>query len=182
MVIALSQRILYHKGRSYDSIDQSWYRYLNKQILITLHNRLDQNFDQIADMSDAYIITGGDDSKLRRTVELKLAARMLARGKPVIGVCHGCFLLTETMGGTVIDLPGHTDTEHDINYFGETIRVNSYHSLGITAAPEKAIVLANDQEGHCEAWIDGNTAGLVWHPERMTTPWIPDEIAALLAK
>jgi len=25
-------------------------------------------------------------------------------------------------------------------------------------------------------------AGVVWHPERMTTPWIPEEIEQLFAK
>jgi hypothetical protein len=43
-------------------------------------------------------------------------------------------------------------------------------------------MLANDVDGNCESWIDGKMAGIVWHPERMDTPWIPDEIEQLLAK
>jgi hypothetical protein len=31
-----------------------------------------------------------------------------------------------------------------------------------------------------EAWIDGKLAGVVWHPERMDNPWLPDEIHNLL--
>jgi hypothetical protein len=33
-----------------------------------------------------------------------------------------------------------------------------------------------------EAWIDGPLAGVVWHPERMNQPWLPDEIEDLLFK
>jgi hypothetical protein len=34
--------------------------------------------------------------------------------------------------------------------------------------------------GYVEAFIDGILAGVVWHPERMDTPWLPDEIEELL--
>jgi len=131
---------------------------------------------------DAVIITGGDDSALRRTVELKLAGQLALRKKPIVGVCHGCFLLTDVLGGTVTDIVGHHNTSHNINYFGDVIVVNSYHSLAITELHKSGTVLATDEDGHCEAWIDGMTAGVVWHPERMKEPWLPDEIKNLLFK
>jgi hypothetical protein len=43
-------------------------------------------------------------------------------------------------------------------------------------------VLAYDDQGNCESWIDGKIAGIVWHPERMSQPWIPEEIEQLFAK
>ena len=145
-------------------------------------NRLDQDFEALAVELDALIITGGDDSVLRRTVELKLAGQLALRKKPVVGVCHGCFLLTDVLGGTVVDVVGHHNTTHNINYFGEIISVNSYHALAIEKLHSSGTVLATDEEGNCEAWIDGQTAGVVWHPERMQEPWIPDEIKNLLFK
>ena len=46
----------------------------------------------------------------------------------------------------------------------------------------QANILAYDDQGNCESWIDGTLAGIVWHPERMKEPWIPAEIEHLLAK
>ena len=180
MHIGLTQRVLYHKGRAYDSIEHGWYRYLYQHTLNFIPNRTDQVFDKLADSLDALIITGGDDSVLRRTVELKLATQMMKQGKPIIGICHGAFLLTDILGGTVSECVTHMDTSHSIYYFGEERTVNSYHNIQITTPHTTATVLAVDAEGYCESWIDKNIAAVVWHPERMDVPWIPDEIEDLL--
>ena len=182
MKIGLTQRILTHNGQAYDSTQHGWYSYLKGHTLVLIPNRLDQDFEQLAVDLDAVIITGGDDSALRRTVELKLAGQLALRKKPVVGVCHGCFLLTDVLGGIVVDIVGHHNTTHRVNYFGELIEVNSYHALAIQQLHKSGTVLATDEGGNCEAWIDGLTAGIVWHPERMKTPWIPDEIKNLLFK
>lgn len=150
--------------------------------LVPIANRTDQDFEQLAVDLDVLIITGGDDSALRRTVELKLAGQMALRKKPVVGVCHGAFLLTDVLGGQVVETVGHHNTTHDVNYFGESVSVNSYHTLAIKQLHRSGTALVTDSEGNCEAWIDGNTAGVVWHPERMKTPWLPDEIVNLIFK
>lgn len=141
---------------------------------------MDQDFDNLAKTLDAFIITGGDDSILRRTVETKLAGKMLAQQKPIIGICHGAFLLTELLGGMVTDIITHRDTSHKVYYFGDEHIVNSYHSLCIEQPHNKATVLVVDAEGYCESWIDGNIAAVVWHPERMSEPWLPEEIEKLI--
>jgi gamma-glutamyl-gamma-aminobutyrate hydrolase PuuD len=182
MKLGLSQRIILHKNRAYDSLDQGWYKYLANHSIIPIPNRSNLNFDEVSSHLDGFIITGGDDSTLRRLVEIKLAKNMLIKQKPVIGVCHGCFLLTSMLGGEVGEIEGHIDSTHEVNYFGEIKQVNSYHSLYIKTPPPKSIVLANDDQGNCESWIDGKIAGVVWHPERMKTPWIPQEIDELLTK
>ena len=182
MKIGLTQRILYHNGQAYDSIEHGWYSYLKGHTLVDIPNRTDQDFETLAVDLDAVIITGGDDSALRRTVELKLAGQLALRKKPVVGICHGCFLLTNVLGGTVVDIVGHHDTSHTIQYFGELVEVNSYHTIAIRQLHKSGTVLATDEEGNCEAWIDGATAGVVWHPERMKEPWLPDEIKNLLFK
>jgi gamma-glutamyl-gamma-aminobutyrate hydrolase PuuD len=180
--IGLSQRVLLHKNRAYDALEQGWYTYLKAHTLFPIANRPNQDFHQLANELDCFVITGGDDSTVRRLTEVRLATYMIAQRKPVIGVCHGAFLLTEVLGGEIAEISNHSDTKHEINYFGEIITVNSYHSLAIITPQKSATVLAYDDQGNCEAWIDGNTAGIVWHPERMNTPWIPDEIDSLLTK
>ena len=182
MNIGLSQRVLLHKNRAYDALEHGWYSYLKAHTLFPIANRPGQDFNSLANELDCFIITGGDDSTVRRLTEVRLATHMIARQKPVIGICHGAFLITEILGGEIAEIGNHVDCEHQVNYFGELITVNSYHSLAIKTPQKSATILAYDEHGNCEAWIDGNTAGIVWHPERMLVPWIPDEIAQLLGK
>lgn len=150
--------------------------------LFYLPNSLNQDFDSIANNLDSFIITGGDDSTLRRTVEIKLASKMMEKQKPVLGVCHGAFLLTDLLGGSIIEVDAHRDTRHPVMYFGEIREVNSYHSLGIERLHSSGTVLCTDELGQVEAFIDGSLAGVVWHPERMEAPWLPDEIHHLIFK
>jgi gamma-glutamyl-gamma-aminobutyrate hydrolase PuuD len=178
--IGLTQRVLFHKGRAYDSIEQGWYSYLKEHTLAFVPNRTDQDFNALADSIDALIITGGDDSVLRRAVELKISVEMMKRQKPIIGICHGAFLLTDILGGHVGEVIGHMDSAHNINYFGEQVLVNSYHHLTIQEPHKGATILCTDEDNNCEAWIDKKLAGVVWHPERMKEPWLPDEISELL--
>ena len=182
MKIGLSQRVLLHKNRAYDALEHGWYSYLKAHTLFPIANRPNQDFNSLANQLDCFIITGGDDSTVRRLTEMRLATHMITRQKPVIGVCHGAFLLTEILGGEIAEIGNHIDCDHQVNYFGELITVNSYHSLAIRTPQKSATILANDEHGNCEAWIDGNTAGIVWHPERMLTPWIPEEIELLFTK
>ncbi len=182
MKIGLSQRVLLHKNRAYDALEHGWYSYLKAHTLFPIANRPKQNFEALADDLDIYIITGGDDSTERRITEIRMALAMMKRQKSVIGVCHGSFLLTDILGGKIEDVDGHSEVNHDINYFGEIVEVNSHHSLAIKYPHKQANILAYDDQGNCESWIDGKLAGIVWHPERMKQPWIPDEIEHLLAK
>lgn len=183
MKIGLTQRVLFHKKRAYDSIEHGWYSYLKDHTLFPIANRIDQNFNQLAESIDCLIITGGDDSTIRRICEIKLATAMMLLGKPILGICHGCFLLTDLLGGVVDDyVADHVDVDHEIEYLSKKYIVNSYHTLYIKAPHSSATVLATDLENNCEAWIDStcNIAGVVWHPERMSKPWLPEEIINML--
>jgi gamma-glutamyl-gamma-aminobutyrate hydrolase PuuD len=178
--IGLSQRVLYHNGRAYDSTEHRWYQYLKNHTLVPVANRLDQDFEQLADKLDAFVITGGDDSAIRRTTELRLAGFMLQQHKPILGVCHGCFLLTDILGGKVDEIDGHAGIDHVVHYASGSHVVNSYHNLAVTRLHDTGVCLVTDAAGNCEAWIDGRIAGVVWHPERMDTPWLPVEISNLI--
>lgn len=172
--------MLFHKERAYDSIEHGWYSYLKDHMLNFIPNRTDQDFKTLADDLDLLILTGGDDSLIRRTTEIKIATQMLIQSKPIIGVCHGAFLLTSLLGGSVIQKDGHADSVHSVLYNRQLYNVNSFHNLAIEKVHTTAKILAVDTDGDCESWIDKNIAAIVWHPERMDNPWIPKEILHLI--
>jgi len=175
--VGLTQTILHHNERAYDSIESDWYRYLKGHTLFCVRNDINQDFAKLASNLDILIITGGVDYANRRAVELKLASLMMQQFKPVLGVCHGSLLMTDILGGLTIENTAHLNTEHDIIYMDQKYKVNSFHSNIITVPHQTATVLATDMEGHCEAWIDDNIAGIMWHPQRMEEPFLPTEIA-----
>ena len=178
MRIGLTQRVLLHRDRAYDSLEHSWYEYLQGHTLIPIANRLCSPFPDI----DLLIITGGDDHPVRNQIEHELVNGMLSRDLPVIGICHGCQLLTQKLGGSVVPVEDHQDSCHEVFYQDESHLVNSYHKLLIERSPPGARVLASDPDGYPEAWIQGQIAGIMWHPERMAQPWIPEEIQLLLTR
>ena len=180
MKIGLTQRVLYHQGRAYDSLEHAWYKFLDGHKPVFIPNTLDQDFAELTEELDCVIITGGDDSTIRRATELKLASAMMMSYKPILGICHGAFLLTDVLGGQVFPINGHLDCTHEIDYQGRTIQVNSYHNQGIVRTHNTAKTLAQDSQGNTEAWIDGGMAGIVWHPERMSEPFIPAEIQQIM--
>jgi len=180
MNIGLTQRVLYHNNQAYDSLDHNWYSYLSNHTLYFIPNRLDQDFTQFANILDCLIITGGDDSAIRRTTELKLATKMMLLKKPILGICHGCFLLQDVLGGKISEIDNHYNNDHIVIYNNKVYNVNSHHTLGITQLHSKGNILATDKNDNIEAWIDDNIAGIVWHPERMENPFIPIEINNLL--
>ncbi len=176
MNIGLTQRVLLHKNRQYDSIEHGWYSCLINHNLIFIPNRMDiQDID-----IDLLIVTGGDDHPIRDYVEKALIQKMIGENKPIIGICHGAFLLTEMFGGKVSRIDGHMDIEHLISCNGRVDKVNSFHTLQIIKAPDSAEVLAHDDHNICEAWMYNNIGAVVWHPERMETPLWPNKIKELL--
>lgn len=172
MLIGLTQRVLFHKERAYDSLEHGWYSCLQGHKLVAIPNRIDVDVDV-----DLLIVTGGDNYPVRDIVEQQLVNQMIKTGKPIIGICHGAFLLTKMLGGAIDKIDGHMDCEHTIN--GNQV-VNSYHTLQISTPPPQATVLAKDEDRTCEAWIYKNIGAVVWHPERMNKPYWPKEILDVL--
>jgi gamma-glutamyl-gamma-aminobutyrate hydrolase PuuD len=179
MNIGLTQRIFYHKQRAYDGLEHGWYSFLKEHTLFPVSNDTTQDFKKIADSIELLIITGGNDPTVRRITETKLATEMMLRGKPILGICHGAFLLTNLLGGTVEDCSYHMDTEHKVYVGSDSQIVNSYHDYQITKLHDTATSVAIDEDGICEAWVDKNIAGVVWHPERMTVPYLPSIIRTI---
>lgn len=178
--IGLTQRVLYHRGRAYDALEHGFYQFLDGHKLVFIPNTQDQDFEELTDSLDCLIITGGDDSTVRRRTELRVATIMMQSFKPILGICHGAMLLVDVLGGTVCGIDGHSDTVHEVNYAGRRIVVNSHHDQTICRTHGAAQTLVTDDDGNCEAWIDGLLAGIVWHPERMKAPFIPAEIQQVI--
>ena len=128
------------------------------------------DYDGLAEELDLLIITGGRNEDIRVITETEIATSMVSMGKPVLGICHGAFLLTHILGGQVDgDKEQHFFSEHT-NYYdtqGREVTVNSSHTVFIKNKPPGAQILCTDPEGDCESWIKDNICAIVWHPERM---------------
>lgn len=179
MKIGISQRIIF-KYRNYDSLEHGWYDLFKGHEIYPIQNRLDQDFDNIIKNIDLFIISGGNDTEIRRIVETKISTGMLIRKKPILGVCRGAFVLTVLLGGEIEECDGHLRTDHEIFIDDKTYLVNSFHSYRISKIPASSKLIAVDREGFCESWIDGNISAIVWHPERMENQFIPEEIRKII--
>ena len=182
MKIGLTQRVQLlseQSGITGDFTDHSWYvsPLTKDHELIPVPNRLDLDYDELAEELDLLIITGGRNEDIRVITETELSTSMVSMGKPVLGICHGAFLLTSILGGDVApEKNNHFFTEHQVWYRGMSKWVNSFHQPYINEKPSGASVLVTDPEGDCEAWIKDNICAMVWHPERMLDPFVPEEI------
>jgi gamma-glutamyl-gamma-aminobutyrate hydrolase PuuD len=176
--IGLTQRVLKHKDREYDCIERSWYSVLENHTLFFIPN--DLNFDLSNLDLDVLIITGGDNHPVRDQLEKKLIEKFLREDKPILGICHGAFELTKFLGGSVNRILNHMDVDHTVFYNDKEYKVNSFHSFCIDINPPESKILVTDQDNYCESWIKNKVSAIVWHPERMTTPFIPEEIKKVI--
>lgn len=185
MIIGLSQRVLTYREREYDSLSRDFYKFFKGHTLLPIPNGYSIDYDALVNQIDIFVITGGEAHPDRTRTELLIAEKMTSIGKPVVGICYGAFLLTEVLEGSVqtkYDMPWGVD--HKIFYHTdlEEYEVNSFHNQIITHEPPGSEVLCSDEYGYVEAWVKGNVAAVVWHPERMNEPWLPSEINNLLKK
>ena len=181
MRIGLTQRVFKVLNQSYDATDQDWYTYFSGHELVQIPNQITQDFLSLTDSLDLLVITGGNAPSERIKTELELVRCMMVNVKPVLGICHGAFLLTEMFGGEVVECTGHHNTVHNVTMDNKTIQVNSFHNLQIKNAPPVAKVLAVDEDGFCESWTHGTVSAVVWHPERGNLE-VPNDIKILFNK
>lgn len=178
MRIGLTQRVLTHNREVYDSLDHNWYRLLRGHELVPVPNRDDLDYESLAKSLDLLIITGGGNERVRITAEISLATDMIRMNKPILGICHGAFLLTQILGGTT---KGGKEEHYDVDHMvldqnSSPHIVNSYHNICIDKQPPNSVLLCTDTDGDVESWIKDKVCAIVWHPERMLIPYIPEEI------
>lgn len=182
MKIVISTRTLEgNNGFLFDAYERGFNSMFRDHDITALINKKEQNFEELANTHDLLVLSGGDGSPNRLLVEIEMIKQFRLQQKPILGICHGAFLLTQLMGGECIDVDGHRRTEHSITYKYEQRIVNSYHGSAIVRLPTDAMVLATDDNGYIEAWQQGNVSAVVWHPERdLKEHWVPDEIQKYL--
>jgi len=124
---------------------------------------------------------------LRPVLETELIGRMLARQKPILGICYGSQLLNVLEGGSLIqDIPSHFPDAiehrkgalHDVRtepetclrkWLGESFEVASYHHQSIENIAPTARLAALAPDGIIEAVEFPQyhfCVGVQWHPER----------------
>jgi len=180
MKIAISQReeAVGNNGLLCDCLEQVWYQFLNKHEIIPIPNVVtDQDYD-----FDMVIFSGGNASLARLHTELKLYNRAMDLGLPILGICHGAFFLAELTGGTCGDIDGHRETEHVVAMDGHNVLVNSFHGSNIISVGKDYKAIARDLDGNIEGFRHNTLPvwGLVWHPERMEVPVLPQDLDDLL--
>ena len=180
MNIAITQREFDIRGWKYDCVQQDWYGFLKGHNLYCIPNRGAFDFTNM----DCLILSGGNNSTNRENVERISVEMFLLADKPIIGVCHGAFALNKFFGGVNGTIRGHQDTEHDVIIVGRgrSHKVNSHHKGSIVKLAHSFIPMAVDPDGNVEAFQHEKLKvyGMVWHPERMTTPVMLDEVEELL--
>ena len=170
----------------FDCLERSWYSFLGNHHLIPHANT--RTVDETIDF-DCLVLSGGTDSAARNVTENLLFVHAIKRKKPILGICHGAFVVNELSGGvnsssTCYDyIPAHDNTEHEVMMDGKKVLVNSYHGQTITQLGPQMVPLAiHEQDETIEAFKHQALPiyGIVWHPERMDVPVLPEEVAILL--
>lgn len=177
MKIAISQRQIEINGIVYDCLEQGWYHLFVNHEIIPL-----PNLSNIAIDVDMLVLSGGENTEDRYQTEVACSLWAIENDIPILGVCHGAFLLNYLHSGiNAKDIKNHHNTEHEIRMEGKTYTVNSYHHMAID---ELGIDL--DPIAHCDAMVEGfkhrnrDIWGLVWHPERMDVPVLPSDLKDLI--
>lgn len=180
-VIGITQRTSLLNDVEHDALDRNFYKLFNAHVLLPIPT-VPLDVSGIADKIDILVISGGDSNSQRVENELLLYNEMIKRGKPIVGICHGAILLTMILKGKVLATNKHHNTKHLVEYRNKKIEVNSFHKSLITKIPGYVQILCTAvSDKSIEAWINGNIGAVMWHPERMEKPFIPDEIKELLA-
>jgi len=179
MNIAITQRELIIRNVHYDCLDHNWYTLLKNHKIFAIPNQGLYNLDNI----DLLIFGGGNNSELRKETETKTFKMAIEKDIPIIGICHGAFVLNLLHGGDIFeDIDDHHGVEHEVELEGEWQMVNSFHTVGIATLAEELVAIAKDREYNIEAFKhkEKRIWGIVWHPERMDKPILPKEIKELL--
>lgn len=179
MNIAITQRTTEINGFTYDCTSHAWYTMLHKHNICAISNR--KTFD--ISTVDMLILSGGNDSMERTGTERQLVNDAICEDIPILGVCHGAFMLNKYFGGTNMHIEGHHNTKHPVELEGHMyVNINSYHSIGIHALGQQLKNIGNDTDGHCEAFKHETFRiwGVVWHPERMDAILLPEGIRNMI--
>ncbi|MEI6807622.1 MAG: type 1 glutamine amidotransferase [bacterium] len=120
--------------------------------------------------------TMSNTDTIRDEMEIFLAAEIVRRDIPVLGICRGLQVMNTALGGTLLPhIPNHRDVTHGITWTHErqlctTRRVNSRHHQAIDCLAPSLEVAARSDDGIIEAAVMPGMrffAGVQFHPEQM---------------
>lgn len=163
----------------FDALERSWYKFLSNHHLIPIPNlgKIDTTID-----FDCLILTGGPDSIERHYTENALFNHAYILDKPIIGFCHGAFAVNDLTGGTNGIIDNHVHVDHFVFVNGKKHLVNSFHGQSIETIGTDMQVIAVSEDNSIEAIKHKHKPiyGVVWHPERMDEPILPDEVKRII--
>lgn len=164
---------------TFDALERSWYALFKKHYLIPVANLgiIDESIE-----FDCLVLTGGPDSIKRHLTEDLLFKHAQKLGKPIIGFCHGAFAVNDLTGGINGYIDGHIQTDHEVIMDNNIYTVNSYHGQSIDKLGPEMEKIAMDLDGYTEAFKHKYKPiyGIVWHPERMKDPVLPNDVRSIL--
>ena len=176
--IVVSQEEYIKFGKSFDALERNYYAFLGDHEIIPVPNII-----KVPDYDyDCLLLTGGPDSPARHKTENLLFAHGFKKQVPIIGICHGAFVINDLCGGKHGRVQGHIDCDVEITMYDKKHKVKCYHQQCIKALGKNMTAIAHDNKGNIEAFKHDKHPiyGVVWHPERMKNPVLPDEIKKLL--
>ncbi|MFG1497417.1 gamma-glutamyl-gamma-aminobutyrate hydrolase family protein [Saccharospirillum sp. HFRX-1] len=204
MRLAISQRveIVAAYGERRDALDQAWHPLLAQVGAVAMPvpntpETLDDWLDQL--QPEGVVLTGGNDlahlpgafnpAPERDATEHGLLVYAQQHHLPVLAVCRGAQMMNVFLGGAVSAVDGHVACRHAVQ-LSETLaplsglkEVNSFHAWAIgsgelnTASQPAAYA----EDSSIEAFFHTSLpwVGLLWHPEREASPYIPQDLAVL---
>lgn len=163
----------------FDALERSWYKFLNRHHLIPVPNLIE--IDKTLEF-DCLVLTGGPDSVERHLTEDALFRHAYNLEKPIIGFCHGAFVVNDLTGGINGTISNHVHTDHYVQVDGIKQLVNSFHGQCIEVIGNDMQAIAIAEDGSIEAIKHKYKPvyGVVWHPERMETPVLPEEVREII--
>lgn len=180
MRIGISQReeSIGRSGHIHDCLCQNWYGLLRNHEIVPIPNAaktLDFNFDML-------ILSSGNSSPARLKTERAAFSYAIDNNIPVLGTCHGAFVIADIIGATIKSVEDHVGREHIVKLDGRNVIVNSFHEKTITALPSDYEIIATDLENNIEGFKHSSLPiyGILWHPEKQEVAMLPDHIDGLL--
>jgi len=182
MNIGFTQRIFYYNDIAYDCLEHGWQQLLSGHTHFSIANNPEQDFSTLIRDLDFVIFTGGDASPTRLKTEIKLLTECYKQRKPVLGVCHGALLINQLEEGINMNCEGHYDTQHQVVMHNRLYTVNSFHQNKILKLADDFDAVAVADDGDVEAFKHKTKTvwGIIWHPERMKNPVLPDDLKFIL--
>jgi gamma-glutamyl-gamma-aminobutyrate hydrolase PuuD len=178
--ILITQGLYSDKNKKlYTKLSYEWYEYSKKikfniYPLSPYHENTIANFKKI----DGIIFSGGNDlfsinksreNFLRDSFEKKVLNKLINTKIPKLFICRGMQLLASMYGLKLFESNAHIKKNHQINFLGKRLSVNSYHKYTIKKSIKNFEILAFHSKDNTIEMMQQKQKKilcLMFHPER----------------